>query len=146
MNNSLDFKPKELNKMTHIESFVDKDKTIVEYKPHIWSNKEYIVGKLEKIKDKKNGDRTQYTLVYKSKNLDSSIFIYHNLHVIEIMKMNRKKNLLKMDIQEKENVSKVLLLESDLQEQENKKLVIAKSKELKVNVITVVDYDEICME
>lgn len=146
MNNSLDFKPKELNKMTHIESFVDKDKTIVEYKPNFWSNKEYIVGKLEKIKDKKNGDRTQYTLVYKSKNLDSSIFIYHNLHVIEIMKMNRKKNLLKMNVEEKENVGKVLLLESDLPEQENKKLVIAKGKELKVNVITVVDYDEICME
>lgn len=145
-NNALDYSDKELNKMSHLETFVTPDKTIVTYKPGLLGlgGKEYIVGKLEKIKDKKNGSKSQYTLVYKSKSLDSSVFVYNNLHIIDVMKMNRKKNLLKLNTQGKDNALKVLLLESDIDKQEDKSLTIAKGKNLDVKIIPALDNDEIC--
>lgn len=142
MNSSLNFKEKEYDKMSHIESFVKDDKTIAQYKPHIWSDKQYITFRLKS--NKKKGK--YYEPVFKSKNLDAALFIYNNLHIIDVMSMNRKKDLLTFNVNNNENTKKVLFLDADFEDQKTEKLTIAKGKELKVNVIPVVYDDEICME
>lgn len=138
----LDFKTRELDKMTHIESFVKDDKTIAQYKPHVWSDKQYITFRLKK--DKKRGK--YYEPVYKSKSLDSALFIYNNLHIIDVMNMNRKKDLLTLEVKHNENTKKVLFLDSDFDEQKTERLTIAKGKDLNVKIINVIDPDELCLE
>lgn len=140
MTEVLEYKPKELEKMVHIESFVQPDKTIVQYRPRFWNEKKYIVGSLKK--DKKKGDR--YELVYESANLDSSIFVYQNLHILEVMKIKKSKPLLKLNFSVGENVKKVLLLESDIEQQTNDKLTLVNTKkEMKINIIEFKDEGEL---
>lgn len=135
----LAYKPKELQKMVHIESFVQPDKTIVQYRPRFWNEKKYIVGSLKK--NKKEGDR--YELVFESPNLDASIFVYQNLHILEVMKTKKSKPLLKLNFKVGENVSKVLLLESDIEQQTNAKLTLVNTKkDMKINVIEIKHEDD----
>jgi len=142
MNNSLDFKPKEYEKMSHLESFVKEDKTIAQYKPHVWSNKQYITFRLKK--DKKKGK--YYAPIFKSTNLDAALFVYNNLHIMDVMSVKRQKELIKLESKNGENVTKVFVLEADYDELGNKRLEIAKSKDLNAKIIKVLDPDELCLE
>lgn len=140
---SLDFTTKQLNRMKHIESFVKKDKTLVEYSPGLFRPKEFITFVFKK--DKKKGK--MYYPVFRSKSLDSALFVYNNLHIIYVMNMSRQKPLLNIENNKGENVKKVLLLDADFDEQGNHKMSIVKSnKDLKIHIIPVYDPDELCLE
>lgn len=127
---ALNIPVKQLDKMSHIESFVTDDKTITEYKPHLLAKKHYVVCSLKH--NKKTGD--YYEPIFQSVSLDSSIFVYNNIHILDIMNKSKRKTLLKLNSNNSDNLEKVMLLDADLNEQLNKRLTVAKAKELKVNV------------
>lgn len=144
---AINFPVKELEKFKHIESYARQDKTLAEYKPHFWSDKRYIVAVLKRQQGKKGkSGREYYEPIYQSTSLDSSLFAYNNVHILDVMSMKRQKTLLKMRTEKGENLEKKFLLEADFDEQGNPKLQVAKFKDLKVNIIQVENPDELCLE